>query len=181
MKWILIVLGTLVGLLVVCAAVLLAVGAGKDSNRMTSSLVIHQKPETVWPWLYKPDKVKQWVTWLIDIREEGEGEPVVGGKAVWTLEDRNNGNMRMEITGTVKAVEPRRYLEVDLDSPEGFRGHASYTLTALADGGTRLDSDTRYEFPGAFARFMTPLVMWQAKKKFLSDQDHLRTLVEAAR
>jgi len=35
--------------------------------------------------------VKQWVTWLIDIGEEGSGEPVVGGKAVWVMEDRNNG------------------------------------------------------------------------------------------
>jgi uncharacterized protein YndB with AHSA1/START domain len=156
-------------------------GAGPDANRMTSSIVIHQKPEAVWPWLYKPDKVKQWVTWLVDIREEGSGEPVVGGKAVWIMEDRNNGNARMEITGIVKAVDPGRHIEIALSASEGFRGVASYTLTALPDGSTRLDTDSRYDFDNSFARFMTPMVLWQAKKKSVSDQDHLRSLVESGK
>jgi uncharacterized protein YndB with AHSA1/START domain len=178
MKWILIVLGSLFGLLVLGVVVLLAMGSDKDANRMTSSIVIHKKPETVWPWLYKPDKVKQWVTWLVDIREEGSGEPVVGGKAVWVMEDRNNGNQRMEITGTVKAVDPGRYLDVVLTASEGFHGEASYTLTPLPDGSTRLDSDSRYVFENSFARLMTPMVMWQARKKMVDDQSHLRSLLE---
>ena len=178
MKWILIVVGGLVGLLVLCLIVLLAMGAGADSNRMVSSVVIHRKPEVVWPWLYKPDKVKQWVSWLVEIREEGEGEPVVGGKAVWVMEDRNNNNERMEITGTVTAVEPYRRMAVHLTAPEGFSGDATYLLTALPDGSTRLDSDSRYVFDNAFAKLMTPLVMWQAKKKYVGDQEHLRALVE---
>src|SRR5262249_44395710 len=155
------VLGALIALLLVCAAVLLAMGASKDANRMTSSLVIHRKPEAVWPWLYKPEKVKQWVTWLIEIREEGEGEPALGQKAVWVMEDRNNGNQRMEITGTVKAVEPARHIEIAMVAPQGFSGLASYTLTALPDGSTRLDTDTRYVFEDPFAHFMTPVIMWQ--------------------
>jgi uncharacterized protein YndB with AHSA1/START domain len=180
-KWILIVLGSLFGLLLLGAVVLLAMGAGPDANRMTSSIVMHQKPEAVWPWLYKPEKVKQWVTWLVDIREDGSGDPVVGRKAVWIMEDRNNGNMRMEITGTVKAVDPGRHIEVSLTAPEGFHGETSYTLTPLPDGSTRLDTDTRYTFDNGFARFMTPLVMWQARKKFVGDQDHLRALVESGK
>jgi len=178
MKWIMIVLGSLVGLLVLCLVVLLAMGASADSNRMVYSVVIHRKPDAVWPWLYKPDKVKQWVTWLVDIREEGEGEPAVGQKAVWVMEDRNNNNARMEMTGTVTAVEPNRRMAVHLTAAEGFTGDATYLLTALPDGSTRLDTDSRYVFDNAFARLMTPLVMWQAKKKLASDQDHLRALVE---
>jgi uncharacterized protein YndB with AHSA1/START domain len=178
MKWILIVLGSLFGLLLLCVAVLAAMGASKDANRMTTSVVIHRKPEAVWPWLYKSDKVKQWVTWLVDIREDGEGEPAVGQKAVWVMEDRNNGNARMEITGTVAAVDPGRHIEIDMSAPEGFHGHTAYTLTALADGSTRLDTDSRFVFDNAFARLMTPMVMWQAKKKLVDDQNHLRALVE---
>ena len=180
-KWILIVLGSLVGLLVLCLGVLLAMGASQDANRMTTSIVIHQKPEAVWPWLYKPDKVKQWVGWLIEIREEGSGEPMVGGKAIWVMEDRNNGNARMEITGTVKAIDPGRRLEIDMTAPEGFHGSTVYTLTALADGSTRLDTDSRFTFDNAFARLMTPLVMWQAKKKLVDDQGHMRSLAEGGK
>jgi uncharacterized protein YndB with AHSA1/START domain len=180
-KWILMVLGALVGMLVLGCVVLFAMGLSPDANRMTSSIVIHQKPEVVWPWLYKPDKVKQWVSWLIEIREEGTGEPVVGGKAVWVMEDRNNNNLRMEITGTVKAVDPPHHLEISMTASEGFHGIAAYTLTALPDGSTRLDSDSRFDFDDGFAKFMTPLVMWQARKKHIADQVVLRTLVEGGK
>ena len=182
-KWILIVLGTLFGLLVLGCAAIFAMGMSADANRLSNSIVIHQKPEAVWPWLYKPDKVKQWVTWLVDIRDEAgpHDEPVVGGKAVWIMEDKNNNNARMEITGVVKAVELHRRLEVALSAPEGFKGTSTYALTPLPDGSTRLDSDSRYEFDNAFARFMTPLICWQAKKKMVDDQSHLAKLVESAK
>jgi uncharacterized protein YndB with AHSA1/START domain len=179
MKWILIVVGSLLGLLLLGAVALFAMGAGADANRMTSSIVIHQKPETVWPWLYEPDKVKQWVSWLVEAH--GSGTPAVGGKDIWIMEDRNNNNARMEITRVIRAVEPARRLQVWLSAPEGFHGASVSTLTALPDGSTRLDSDSRYEFDNAFARFMTPLVMWQARKKMVDDQAHLRSLLESAK
>ena len=51
-------------------------------------------------------------------------------------------------------------------------------LTEQPDGSTKVDSDSRYFLEDKFARFMTPLVCWQAKKKMVSDLDHLRTLLE---
>jgi uncharacterized protein YndB with AHSA1/START domain len=181
MKWVKIVLGAFLALIVLCAAALAVAGMGPDANRMQSSVVIRNKPEAVWPWLYKADKVKRWVSWLIEVREEREGEPAPGGKAVWVMEDRNNGNARMEITGTVDAVEPNRRIAIHMTSPEGFSGTNVYTLTPLPDGSTRLDSDSRYTLDNGFARFMMPLVLWQARKKMAADMDNLRTLVEGAR
>jgi uncharacterized protein YndB with AHSA1/START domain len=87
----------------------------------------------------------------------------------------------MEITGTVKAVDPPRRIEVDMVAPEGFKGHVIYTLTPLPDGSTRFDADSRYDFENGFARFMTPVICWQAKKKMIDDETHLRTLVEASK
>ena len=92
MKWVKIAACVLAALIVLPLAGLAIANAGADSNRIAASLVIHQKPEVVWPWLFKPDKVKQWVTWLVEIREKGEGEPAVGQSSVWVMEDRNNGN-----------------------------------------------------------------------------------------
>jgi uncharacterized protein YndB with AHSA1/START domain len=181
MKWILIVLGSLFGLLILGAAVLLAMGTRADSNRITTSLVIHQKPEAIWPWLYESEKVKQWVTWLVEIHEEGHGEPTPGGKAVWVMEDRNNGNHRVEITGVVQSVERARRLQITMTAPEGFHGDNVYTLVPQPDGSTRLDTDSRFVFDSSLARLMTPLIRWQAKKKLVDDQNHLRALLEAAR
>jgi hypothetical protein len=64
---------------------------------------------------------------------------------------------------------------------EGFKGHVVYTLTPLPDGSTQLIEDSRYDFDNGFARFMTPLICWQAKKKMIDDQAHLRALVEAGK
>jgi uncharacterized protein YndB with AHSA1/START domain len=178
MKWIKIVLGSLLGLIILGTAALAVAGMGADSNRMVTSIVIQQKPAAIWPWLYKPDKVKQWVSWLVEVREEGEGEPMPGGKAVWVMQDRNNNNARMQITGVVDCVEPNRKLASSISVAEVFHGTAVYTLTELPDGSTRLDSDSRYFLENGFARFMVPLVMWQARKKMLGDLDHLRTLIE---
>jgi uncharacterized protein YndB with AHSA1/START domain len=178
MKWVKIAACVLAALIVLPLAGLAIANVGADSNRITASLVIHQKPEVVWPWLFKPDKVKQWVTWLVEIREKGEGEPAVGQSSVWVMEDRNNGNERIEITGTVESVEANRRIAVRLKAPEGFAGTSVYTLTPLPDGGTRLDSDSRYTFDNAFAHFMTPVICWQAKKKMLSDLETLRARLE---
>jgi uncharacterized protein YndB with AHSA1/START domain len=180
MKWILIVLGSLFGLLILGAGVLFAMGASADANRTTTSIVIHQKPEVVWPWLYKSDQVKQWVSWLTEIRDEGK-EPAVGNKSTWVMQDRNNNDARMEIVVVVKSVEPARRLQVDLSVPGSFRGTSTYSLTARSDGSTRLDSDARYEFDNAFARFMTPIICWQARKKMVEDQSHLRSLLESGK
>jgi uncharacterized protein YndB with AHSA1/START domain len=181
MKWVLIVIGSWFALLVLGAVVLFAMGAAADANRITTSVVIHQKPEAIWPWLYQPEKVKQWVTWLVEIRDEGHGEPTPGAKGVWVMEDPNNGNQRMEITGVVKSVEPGRRLAITMSAPEGFAGDNVYTLVPLPDGSTRLDTNSRYVFANSFARFMTPVICWQAKKKLVSDEDRLRALVEAAK
>jgi uncharacterized protein YndB with AHSA1/START domain len=181
MKWVKIGVVSILGLILLATAALAIAGMGADANRMTASAVFKAKPAAVWLWLYKPERVKQWVSWLVEIREEAAGEPVPGGKAVWVMEDRNNNNARMEITGTVESVEPLRKLAISMTAPEGFHGTNTYTLTEQPDGSTRLDSDSRFVFEDRFARFMTPLVLWQAKKKMLSDLDHLRALIEANR
>ena len=178
MKWIKIALGVLAVLIVVPVLALAIAGAGPNSNRIATSVVIHRKPAAVWPWLYQPDKVKSWVSWLVEVRANGAGEPDAGQSAVWVMEDRNNGNMRMEITSTVEAVETNRRIAVRMSAPEGFSGSTVYTLAELPDGSTRLESDSRFHLENAFARFMTPLVCWQAKKKMLGDIEQLRSRLE---
>ena len=179
MKWVKISLTAILGILVLSAAAVAVAGMGKDSNRIYTSTVIKAKPASVWPWITKPDKIKQWVSWLVEVREEGEGEPAPGRKSVWVMEDRNNNNMRMSINGRVDTVDPYRRLAVSMHVPDSFQGTNVYTLTEQPDGSTKLESDSRYKFDNAFAKFMTPVVCWQAKKKMASDMDHMRSLIEA--
>ena len=179
MKWVKISLTAILGILVLSAAAVAVAGMGKDSNRIYTSTVIKDKPASVWPWITKPDKIKQWVSWLVEVREEGEGEPAPGRKSVWVMEDRNNNNMRMSINGRVDTVDPYRRLAVSMHVPDSFQGTNVYTLTEQPDGSTKLESDSRYTFDNTFAKFMAPVVCWQAKKKMASDMDHMRSLIEA--
>ena len=180
-KWIKIVVGSLVGLLVLAVAILAVIGSRPDANRMHSSITIRQRPETVWPWLYEPRRLKQWVSWLVEVKHADDEPPVPGKESVWVMEDRNNNNALMQIVSRVASVQPAQSLSVDLSSAGAFHGHASYALTDLGDGQTRLESESRYIFDNWFARFMTPVVLVFAKQKATGDLAHLRELVEAGR
>jgi uncharacterized protein YndB with AHSA1/START domain len=179
MKRVKLSIAAVLGLILLATAALAVAGMGPDSNRLYSSVVIRQAPAAIWPWLYQEDKVKQWVSWLVEVRNNGATEPVRGGKYVWVMEDRNNNNARMDLNWMVDAVEPNQKLAISVEAKEGFHGTSVYTLTAQPGGTTLVESDSRYTFDSGFVRFMSPLVIWQAKKKMNADLDHLRTLVEA--
>jgi hypothetical protein len=177
MKWVLRIFAVLVGLLVVCVVVLLGMGMRADAGRMQSAAVIKSSPGKLWPWLYEPDKVKTWVSWLKDVQSD-PGFPVTGAKTVWTMEDANNGGAQMKIYATAEAVEANRRLTLKLSTPGAFHGTATYMLSDLGGGATKLETDSRYEFEGWFPRLMTPLIIASARSKFAGDINRLRASVE---
>lgn len=58
---------------------------------------------------------------------------------------------------------------------------SAYLLTPLGDGSTRLETDGTFEFTNGFVKLMTPLILWQARKKAAMDLEHLRSLVESGK
>src|SRR6185369_11991743 len=115
---------------------------------------------------------KVWVSWLKDVQRDS-GPPQVGRRAIWTMQDMNNGGMLMKINLTVDAVESSRRYAVSLNADGGFKGHTEYRLTDLGGGTTRLETDSRYDFDFWLAKLMTPLIMSQARKKAVMDLDQL--------
>src|SRR5437016_5378114 len=75
--------GFLVGILL-AAAVLFIVGHRANAGQMHASAEMNGSPEQIWPWLNEGDKLKQWVSWLVEVRgwESGLG---VGAKRVWVM------------------------------------------------------------------------------------------------
>jgi uncharacterized protein YndB with AHSA1/START domain len=180
MKWVLRIGGAAIGVVLLAVIILLEANSGPDAGLMRTSIEIHRPPSAVWPWLYQPDKLKGWVSWLKEVQRESAQPPAPGQKDVWVMSDENNNGALMRINNTVETADPNRTLAVRLEAAKEFRGTASYKLTPTQDGGTILESEGRYEFADPFARLMTPLVLWQAKKKMNGDLEHLRALVEAA-
>ena len=178
MKWLIRIVGAFGGLLIIAVVILLALGARTDANRLQASVTIRRGPDAVWPYLYEPEKLKSWVTWLKKVESDREGPPAVGAHAVWVMEDMNNGGAIMRINSEVEAVEPNRRLAVKLSAAEGFDGTAVYSLTDLGGGATRLECDSRYTFHNAFAKLLSPLIFPSARKKMLGDMDRLRASLE---
>ncbi len=180
MKWLLWILGTVVGIVVVAIVVLFAMGMRSDAGKINTAIEINRPPAEVWPWITDAAHQKRWVGWLVDIKPLNDKKGV-GERSVWIMEDKYNNNQRMEIVGEVTEVSEGKSVAVKMMAPGMFSGLASYTLTDLGNGCTRMESRGQYHYDSTFARFMEPLITPQAAKKMNTDLAALKNLIEAER
>ena len=117
MKWIVRIGSTLLLVLVLAFGILAILSSRDEFKEMHTSVLIHRKPDVVWPWLYESGKLKSWVSWLVEIRPDGNAPPSPGMQATWVMTDENNGSTRMEIQSVVEQAEPARLLQVRLSTP----------------------------------------------------------------
>lgn len=178
MKWVLIVIGALLGLVVVCVLALFLVSRRSGAGQSTHSVVVARPVAEVWTWITEPDKVRQWVSWLVDIRTTETGPPRVGMKEVWVMDDPNM-KKQLEIDGTITEVVPGQRLGVAISLPGYFEGDMVYSLTEV-EGGTRLETKGRYKYLDFVFSVMEPLVTPEADKKMRGDLARLKSLAEAA-
>jgi uncharacterized protein YndB with AHSA1/START domain len=179
MKWFLIILGGLGAVVVLAALILLALGQRADAARLQAAIEIDRPPAEVQTWLNEPDKLRRWVSWLLEVRNLTPGARRVGSRSVWLMDDPNN-KQRMEIAAEVTEYQPGRRVVSRLEFTGGFTGQQIYTLTPLGAGDrTRLEHDARYEFSHWFATLLKPLIRASAQKKLLGDLARLKQAVEA--
>lgn len=176
MKWALRIVGGFLVVILLAVAVLFGAGYRAGAGRTHASAELNGSPDQLWPWLNEGEKLKQWVSWLVEVRgwEQGGG---VGAKRVWMMKDENNGGMLMEIEGTCTEYAPPSRLTVQLKSGSDFDGQQTYLLTDLGNGRTRLDVDSNYHFSSSLARLMEPLITALAEKKLVGDVARLKGLV----
>lgn len=179
MTWIAITFASLMGLIIFAAGSLFAMGFRSRAGRLAATIDIDLPPDQVFPWLEEPDRLTQWVSWLVEVREETPGERGPGTRRTWLMDDPNV-KQRLEVRGETVAREPGRVLIVKSGMEGGFDGEATYRLTDLGDGRTRLSSEGRFKFTHWLARLMEPVVTSQARKKMTRDFARLKQRVEAA-
>jgi carbon monoxide dehydrogenase subunit G len=178
MKWVIRIVAILVALPLVGAAVLLAMGQRGGAGQMHVSTEIQASPDRIWPWIQESGRLKQWVSWLVDVRDVSNSFDGVGAQRVWVMRDENNGGELMEIHVTCTDYAPPERVGVRTSTSGVFEGRQGYRLTDLGNGKTRLDADGQYQFQMWLARLMEPLITPQAEKKMRGDLAHLKELVE---
>jgi carbon monoxide dehydrogenase subunit G len=166
----------MVGLIVLCVVVLLALGGWRGTTHLESDVVIARPPSHVYAWISEPDRVKQWVSWLADVRTVTPELSGVGRKEVWLMDDPTMGE-RLEISGEVVAADVPRLRQSKMTMAGGFDGVLTYKLTDLG-GSTRLEFISDYEYASWVARLMSPIVTYQAQQKMTSDVATLKRLAE---
>jgi len=180
MKWVLRISGIFFVLLIIAVAVLFALGHRANAGQIHVSAELNASPEQLWPWLNASDKVKQWVSWLAEVRQD-RPTTGVGTKQIWVMHDANNGGKPMEIEGTYTEYLPPTRLTVQVSSAGSFDGQQTYRIQNLGGGRTRLDIDGRYHYSQWFAELLEPLITPAAEKKLVEDVARLKSLVESSR
>jgi uncharacterized protein YndB with AHSA1/START domain len=177
MKWVGRIAGGMLVVLVLAVAVLFLMGHRSGAGSIHASAELNGSPDQVWPWLSEGEKLKQWVSWLVEVRGSEPGM-AVGAKRVMVMKDENNGGALMEIEGVCSEYAPPSRLSFQLSSGGAFDGQQAYRLTDLGNGKTRLDVDSHYHFASSLAQLMEPLITAAAEKKMVGDMARLRGLIE---
>lgn len=178
MRIVLIVLGSIVGLIVVCVLVLAFLSSRPDAKRMTGVIEVDRPASEVWTWITEPGQLVQWVSWLKEVRTVTPGTPGVGHQTVWVMDDPNMKQI-LEIPGTVTTWDPPRTLGLHIDMKGFGSGDYTYTL-AETNGKTRLEQTGTFEYTNALWSLMSPIVMPEAKRKLNADLAKLKQVAEAA-
>ena len=175
LKWIGIILAAV---LILPLVTLFALGHRANAGHAHASVEINASPEQIWPWLDDGDKLKQWISWLVEVRESGPAAHAVGANRVLVMKDENNGGMLMEISGQYTEYAPPTLMSMRLSTPQEFDGSQTYHLESLANGHTRFNIDSHYHFANWFANLMEPVVTPIAEKKMVGDAVRLKSLLE---
>jgi uncharacterized protein YndB with AHSA1/START domain len=181
MKWVVRILGGLMGLVVVLVAGLWLVGLRPEHGRATAEVEVARPAPEVFRWINDDELLKKWIGGLVELRRisPGENGEQVGSR--FRMSEVYQGE-RVEMEMRVTGYEVNRSIEIEGwsvgDPNNGFRETVKYTLTEQG-GRTRLVMDGRANYYGFLPRLFEPLITPQAEKKLHDDLQRLKSLAEA--
>jgi uncharacterized protein YndB with AHSA1/START domain len=178
MRWILIVVGGLVGLGVLGVLTLFVLSKRPGAGDVAGAIDVDRPASEVWAWLSEPEKNKQWVAWLSAVEPKGGPPQGLGHEEIWVMDDPNS-KQQYRIPGTITKWEPPHVLVRHVDLEGMFVGDYTYTLTET-NGRTHVDAVVECNYTHPIWSIFEPLVTPEAKKKFDSDLARMKQLAEAA-
>jgi carbon monoxide dehydrogenase subunit G len=179
MKWLVYGLVAIVGVVVLAVLVLLLLGGARGESRLQATIEIARPAAVVFDWITQPSRVQSWVGWLVEIQSLTPGEPRVGSREIWVMEDRNNNNQRMEIESEIIDLGDDRLLSARLNAQGGFQGTVTYGLEPMGPHRTKLQYFADYKYEHWLAKLLGPVIARSAQQKLQEDLARLKQLAEA--
>lgn len=130
-------------------------------------------PDLVFTYLYDPEKLRRWVSGLVETRA-ADGEPRLGSRATAVFEVRGRGH---EIESETTRVESGRVLE-GLTKTRKFDSFGVQELEDLG-GRTRLTITCRYVYHSLPLKMLALPIEWYARRRIRRDLGRLKEIVEA--
>jgi uncharacterized protein YndB with AHSA1/START domain len=129
--------------------------------------------EEVFAWLTDPDRLPQWQSSAVEVRQQSDGPVGVGTRF---KEVRRMLGRRLESEVEVTVYEqPRRFAVRSQSGPVPFE--ADQTLEPT-EAGTRVHFRGKGE-PGGFFKLAEPLVARAVERQFRSDFETLKDILES--
>ena len=177
MKWLKYGALGLLGIVALSLVTLLVMGRREGAGKTVSTIEINRPPADVWTWVDDKDKYKQWVSWTVDVKDDGPKG--AGGKRRVSMRDPNMDNQIVYFDAVTTEYNAPTRLKVHITSPLGFEGDATYDLVDLG-GRTRFTAAGAFKYSDWFAALLEPVITPQAKAKEDADLATLKRLAESA-
>ncbi len=148
LKWVLIAVGGLVGVVVLMGLVGLFL---PREHVASSSLVIRQPPDSVWMVVRDLGHTAEWWPQVERVERMADAR----GREVWRQQTRNGGPMSLVVTD--EAAPTRLVTEIDAAAGAPFGGTWTYEIRQ-AEGGSRVTITERGWIANPFFRLMANVV-----------------------
>lgn len=134
--------------------------------------IIGVHPGQVFPFLVEPDRLKQWMSGLVDSKALTEGGPRVGARSQETVEEDGR---RVVVLTEITQYEVNRTLAVKLEN-DMFDAVSCYDLEVHA-AGTHVKHRFEAKYKGMM-RFMAVMIGGMVQKKLEGDMQRLKQAAE---
>jgi carbon monoxide dehydrogenase subunit G len=146
--------------------------------KLNYSAVIEVPPEALWPWLDDPEKCKQWMRGLLDVKQTSPGPKRKGTTAIMLIQE---GGRTAEYQETILEYEPNKRFKLSMAG--GCMKDTvlviDYKLEDLGNR-TRLDYECSAEMKGrAWLKLLAPVFMIFGRIQMKSFFKKLKRLAES--
>jgi carbon monoxide dehydrogenase subunit G len=144
--------------------------------KISTSMVVGCTPHELWPWLDDPEKCKQWMKGLLEVRSTSAGPRGKGSTAVCVIQE---GGRPVEYQETFLEYEPERRLKLRIEGGrlKTVAIEVDYKLEDLGRS-TRLDYELQCELPSAMLKLFSPLMLTFARMQMRRFFKKLKSLAE---
>jgi carbon monoxide dehydrogenase subunit G len=134
-------------------------------------------PEALWPWIDDPERCKQWMKGLVDVRATSPGPRRKGSTAVLVIKE---GSRTTEYEETILEYEPAKRFKLRMvgGSLKNTAVDVDYKLHDLG-GRTKLEFQVECELQSTFIKLMSPFFGFFARLQAKSFFKKLRQLAES--